>query len=184
MEMTGTAIGSHAPDFELPGIDDRVHHLARYLEQYQAIAVIFMCNHCPYVQRYVDRLKKIQGDFKDKSFTLIGINSNDATEYPQDSFENMKTFATERQLNFLYLRDANQDVARSFGAQKTPQVFLLDQTGVVRYQGAIDDNPNEPDAVQVSYLRSAIAQLLSGESIDMNSTDAIGCSLKWRPSES
>lgn len=180
IETMGTAINSYAPDFELPGIDEEVHHLARYLEKFRAIGVIFMCNHCPYVQLYLNRLKEIQAEFQDRGVTLIGINANDATQYPDDSFENMKTFAANNQLNFPYIRDVAQDVAESFGASKTPEVFLLDQDGKLRYKGLIDDNADDPAAVQVSYLRSAIDQLLSDELLEPSSTDAIGCSIKWR----
>lgn len=178
--MEKTPIGSYAPDFELPGTNDEVHHLARYLEKYRAIGVIFLCNCCPYVGLYVDRLKQIQVEFGDRDFTLIGINANDATQSPEDSFENMKTFAATHQLNFPYLRDPTQDVARSFGAKVTPQAFLLDREGVLRYSGSIDDNPEAPQSVVQSYLRNAIAQILSGETITPSHTQPVGCSLKWR----
>lgn len=180
IEMTATLTGSYAPDFELPGIDEKVHHLARYLENFQAVGVVFMCNHCPYVGLYLDRLKKIQADFEERGGTLIGINANDAELYPSDSFENMKTFAAKNQLNFPYIRDVTQDVAHCFGAQRTPEAFLLDKNGVVRYQGQIDDSANDPEAVRVPYLRNAIEQLLSGEPVTQASTEAIGCSVKWR----
>lgn len=179
-ETMGTPINSYAPDFELPGIDEEVHHLARYLEKFRAIGVIFMCNHCPYVKLYLNRLKEIQAEFQDQAVTLIGINANDANQYPDDSFENMKTFAANNQLNFPYIRDVAQDVAESFGASRTPEVFLLDQDGRLRYKGLIDDNADDAGAVQVSYLRSAIGQLLSDELLEPSSTDAIGCSIKWR----
>lgn len=180
MEMTGTPIGSYAPDFELPGIDDQVHHLARYLEKYRAVGVVFMCNHCPYVRLYLDRLKQIQADFLEQGVTLIGINANDALQYPDDSFENMKVFAEENQLNFPYIRDVTQDVALCFGAQKTPEVFLLDSQGIVCYRGQIDDNANDATAVQESYLENAIRQLSNTRPIEVSQTEAIGCSLKWR----
>jgi len=180
MEKTGTLIGGYAPDFEIPGIDGTVHHLFRYLEKFRAVGVVFMCNHCPYVRLYLDRLKQIQAEFQGQAFTLIGINPNDADQYPDDSFENMKRFAAENQLNFPYLRDVTQDVAFTFGAQKTPHVFLLNQRGVLCYGGAIDDSPNAPDAVQVTYLRAAIAKILAGEPITPTSTEPVGCSVKWR----
>jgi peroxiredoxin len=176
----GTPINSYAPDFELPGVDEEVHHLARYLEKFRAIGVVFMCNHSPHVQLYLNRLKELQAEFQDRGVTLIGINANDANQHPDDSFENMKAFATNNQLNFPYIRDVAQDVAESFGASKTPEVFLLDQDGRLRYKGLIDDNADDAGAVQVSYLRSAIDQLLSDESVEPSSTDAIGCSIKWR----
>jgi len=180
MEKTGTLIGGYAPDFEIPGIDGTVHHLFRYLEKFRAVGVVFMCNHCPYVRFYLDRLKQIQAEFQEQSFTLIGINPNDADQYPDDSFENMKRFAADHQLNFPYLRDVTQDVAQTFGARKTPHVFLLNQKGVLCYNGSIDDSPNVPDAVQVPYLRHAIAQVLTGTPIIPTATEPVGCSVKWR----
>jgi peroxiredoxin len=139
-----------------------------------------MCNHCPYVRLYLDRLKQIQAEFQDQGFTLIGINSNDATQFPDDSYENMKRFASDNQLNFPYLRDETQDVAQTFGAKKTPHVFLLNREGVLCYSGCIDDSPNDAGMVQVNYLREAIAKILNGESITPTSTDPVGCSVKWR----
>ena len=180
METTGTPINGYAPDFELPGIDEDVHHLSRYLEKFRAIAVIFMCNDCPYVQLYLNRMKELQADFQDRDVTLIGINANDPNQQPDDSFEKMKLFAANNQLNFPYIRDVAQDVAESFGASKTPEVFLLDQDGRLRYKGLIDDNADDAAAVGVSYLRSAIDQLLKSEPVEPSSTEAIGCSIKWR----
>ncbi|NJR64430.1 MAG: thioredoxin family protein [Leptolyngbyaceae cyanobacterium CRU_2_3] len=180
MEMTDSSIGSYAPDFELPGTDGLVHHLTRYLERFQAVGVIIMCNHCPYVRLYLDRLKQIQTDFQNQGFILIGINANDDQSHPEDSFERMSAFATEHQLNFPYLRDLTQDVARSFEAARTPEAFLIDGLGIVRYRGAIDDDPQNPQAVQAPYLRNAIAQLLALQAITVHSTTALGCSVKWR----
>lgn len=180
MEEIGTAIGGYAPDFELPGTDGSVHHLFRYLEKFRGVGVVFMCNHCPYVRLYLDRLKQIQSDFEAQSFTLIGINSNDAEQYPDDSFENMRGFVSGNQLNFPYLRDVTQDVAQSFGAEKTPHVFLLNCEGILCYSGCVDDSPNQPDAVQTAYFRDAIAQILTGEPVKPTSTKPVGCSIKWR----
>jgi peroxiredoxin len=173
-------IGQYAPDFELPGIDGNVHHLARYLDKFQAVGVIIMCNHCPYVHRYLDRLKQIQTDFQAQNFTLIGINANDEQQYPADSFDKMKAFAAENQLNFPYLRDVTQDVAQSFAAQRTPEAFLLNQSGVICYSGAVDDNVQDPAAVQVHYLRDAITQLLASQAIAQSAAPAVGCTVKWR----
>jgi peroxiredoxin len=180
METVGTSIGSYAPDFELPGTDGSVHHLARYLEKHRAIAVVFICNHCPYVKMYLDRLKQIQTDFESQGFTLIGLNPNDEKQFPQDSFDNMKTFVADHQLNFPYLRDVTQDVAQAFGAAKTPHAFLLNQNGVLCYRGAVDDNAQNPSAVNTQYLRDAIVSVLNGQAPLPVSTDPIGCSVKWR----
>jgi peroxiredoxin len=180
MEALGTAIGGYAPDFELPGTDGAVHHLARYLEKYPAIGVVFICNHCPYVQFYIERLKQLQQDFGGRGFMLIGINSNDAEQYPADGYEQMQAFVAEKSINFPYLRDMTQDVAQTFGAEKTPHVFLLNQKGVLCYAGAIDDNAQDAAAVNVRFLSNAIEQVLSGQPIQPAATSPVGCSVKWR----
>ncbi|MBZ8180624.1 thioredoxin family protein [Oscillatoria salina] len=173
-------VGQYAPDFELPGIDGQVHHLSRYLEKFRVVAVIFICNHCPYVRLYLDRLKEIQDRFESEGFTAIGINANDTDKYPEDSFEKMKSFAMEKKLNFPYLWDPSQDVANCFDARVTPEVFLIDNAGVVRYRGKIDDRPEDPEAVQNHYLRDNIVALLSSEQVTTSITEAIGCTIKWR----
>ncbi len=178
--MDSPLIGQYAPDFELPGTDGAIHHLSRYLDRHRAIAVVFMCNHCPYVKLYLDRLKQIQAEVQSQGVAPIGINPNDEKQFPEDGYEKMQAFVTEHQLNFLYLRDLNQDVAQAFKALKTPHVFLLDQKGIVRYAGAIDDHAQTPNAVKVPYLKNAIAGLLNNQTIAPVSTDPVGCSIKWR----
>lgn len=180
MEKPIPPIGSYAPDFELPGVDGEVHHLARYLEKYRAVCAIFISNSCSYVDSYLSRLKQIQTDFEDRGFISIGINANDASRQPEESFEKMKAFAKEHQLNFPYLRDPTQDVARCFGASIVPECFLLDSQGVLRYRGSIDDNPQAADAVKLSYLRNAIEQLLNDRAVTPNYIPPIGCALTWR----
>lgn len=179
-EIHPTSVGDRAPDFELPGVDDEVHHLTPYCQKYQAIATIFMSNACPVVQGYLERLKHLQNEFQTQNVIFIGINANDADKVPQDSFENMKTFAAQQELNFPYLRDPSQDVARSFGATTTPEVFLLDRGGFIRYRGAIDDNPEFPEKVEHFYLQDAIAAVLQNRDVSPQSTEAIGCALQWR----
>ncbi|MEH1833366.1 MAG: thioredoxin family protein [Nostoc sp.] len=180
LETIDTPIGSYAPDFELPGIDDQVHHLRRYLEKFRAVGVISMCNHCPYVEWYLDRLKNIQAEFTPKGFTLIGMNGSDGDHNTRSSFENMKAFALHHQLNFPYLWDSTQDVTRSFGATKTPMAFLIDTNGIVRYKGQIDNHPQDPLSVGEDYLRAAIASLFLDEEIDIPQTEPIGTTLIWR----
>jgi hypothetical protein len=92
----------------------------------------------------------------------------------------MRAFASHHQLNFPYLRDVTQDVARGFGVEKLPQVFLLDRAGIVCYIGQIDDNADDIEGVRVPYLRQAIAQLLDGKTIHPDSTEPVGCQVKWR----
>jgi peroxiredoxin len=171
-------VGNYAPDFEIPGTDEEVHHLARYIDKYQGIAVIFLSNQCPHVKAYLDRLKQIQNDFTSQGFTIIGINSNDSKQFPAEDFDSMKTFAEENNLNFPYLRDTTQDVARAFKVSHTPEVFLINKNWTVVYQGQIDDNYQESSEVKNAYLRDNINALLKGEEIKIKSTDAIGCTIK------
>jgi peroxiredoxin len=179
VEKIGTPVGSYAPDFELPGIDGQVHHLSRYLEQWKGVGVIFLRNHCSFVHSCLDKLKQLQSEFHKQGFTLVGINADDVQQYPQESFENMRKFAREEDLNFPYLWDSTQDVANGFGVEKIPEVFLIDATGTLRYRGRID-NTQVPEAEQVPYLQNAIAALLAGEEIVPRSTKAIGSPFEWR----
>ncbi|GAB4218372.1 MAG: thioredoxin family protein [Synechococcales cyanobacterium] len=167
----------YAPDFELPGVDGEVYHLRRLLPTAEAIAVIIMCNHCPYVQAAIDTMKAIQTDYQGR-VQLIGINPNDDQRYPQDSFDKMKVFAQERGLNFPYLRDPTQDVALGFKAKVTPEAFLIDPQGVIRYAGGIEER--YPTGTGSTGLRLAIEQFLHSQPVAVDCT-AMGCSVKWKP---
>lgn len=180
IEMRGTPIGSYAPDFELPGTDTQVHHLSKYLELYQAVVVVFLSNQCPYVQSYLPRLKQLQADWQERRLAVIGINANDTLHAPEESLENMRSFAEQQQLNFPYLRDVNQDVAKCFGASKTPEAFLMNQEGVLCYKGAIDDCPDAPSEVTQNYLQDAVARVMTANSVDTPQIEAMGNSILWR----
>jgi len=180
MQTSETIIGRYAPDFELPGITGEVHHLRTYLERYSAIGVVFMANRCPKVRQYLDRLKQIQSEFSHRNFTLVGINPNDGDGDPEESFEKMREFKTEFDLNFPYVRDVTQDVAKGFNVEVTPQAFLIDKSGRVCYGGAIDDNADDPNGVQQAYFKDAIVRLLENGDVDPFSTEAIGCAVQWK----
>lgn len=181
LETIDTPIGSYAPDFELPGTDNEVHHLSRYLEKFRAVGVVTMTNNCPYVKLYLERLKNIQAEFCGERFTLIGMNGSDAIANPSENFEKMQAFGKIQNLNFPYLWDSTQDVTRSFGGTKTPTAFLIDRDGVVCYKGQIDNNPhNIPGVVGKHYLKLAISSVLKGEEIAPKETEVIGTYLTWR----
>lgn len=173
-------IGQKAPDFSLPGVDDQTYSLSDLLEKHQAIAVIFSCNHCPYVQAWEGRMINIQRDYRAKDVALIAIGSNDAEKYPDDSLPKMKERARQQRFNFLYLRDETQEVARAYGGTHTPHVFLLDSDGIVRYRGAIDDNYVDPAVVRSHYLRDALDAVLDGTTPALADTRAVGCTIKWK----
>jgi peroxiredoxin len=173
-------IGDAAPVFaDLPGVDGKNHSIGDFKDS-KALVVIFSCNHCPYVHAYENRMVEIQRDYADKSVQIVTINSNDDTNYPADNFENMKKRAREKNFNFPYLRDASQEIARAYGAQRTPHVFLFDQDRILRYTGKIDDNWENPAGVKQRFLRDAIDSVLKGEGPKEPSTFAIGCTIKWK----
>ena len=118
--------GDIAPDFELMGIDDKMHSLNDY-GIIKGILIIFMCNHCPYVKAKVDALNELF-EKCGKDIAIIGINSNDSTDYPEDSFENMKETAKEKGFEFDYLVDETQEIAKKYGAMCTPDPFLFNST--------------------------------------------------------
>ncbi|HHH40656.1 MAG TPA: thioredoxin family protein [Chloroflexi bacterium] len=177
--MANLKPGDRAIPFTLPGVDDKEHSLSDYADK-EAVVVIFSCNHCPYVQAWEDRMIQIQADYADKGVQLIAISANDAKKYPADSFPKMKERAREKGFNFPYLYDETQEVARAYGAERTPEVFLFDKAGVLRYHGAIDDNYEDPNAVRHHYLRDALDAVLAGQDPPVQETPPVGCTIKWK----
>lgn len=173
-------VGRYAPDFELPGIDGAVCHLARRLELHRAIAIVFLSATCPTSRQVLPRLKQLQSDFADQGFTVIAISANDRVQVPEDDRPGMERFAAEQSLAFPFLRDVTQDVARAFSVTYTPEVFLLDQESRIRYQGTIDDSPNDGEQVTQPYLSSALQDLLAGQEIKLAETEAEGTPIAWR----
>lgn len=172
-------LGHIAPDFSLPGIDGKNYSLSDFAAN-PLLLVIFSCNHCPYVQAYEERIKKLQNDFRKDGLQIVAINANDADKYAEDSFEEMKKRAAVRGFNFIYLRDESQQTAKAFGAAFTPELFLFNNERKLIYTGKIDDNWREPEKVQTKYLQNAIEEYLRGEEISVPETYAIGCTIKWK----
>ena len=172
-------IGDSAPDFSLPGVDGKAYSLSDFKGK-KILVIVFMCNHCPYVQAYIERIKSIQNDFGIKGVQVFGINANDEVNYPDDSFEKMTEFHKQRKLNFPYLRDEDQTVANAYGAQCTPECFVFDGERKLRYHGRIDDNYKDENAVKVFDLRNALNALMHNQKVAIELTPAIGCSIKWR----
>lgn len=177
--MKKLAIGQRAPDFTLPTIDGHDRALQSFKDK-RVIVVVFTCNHCPYAQAYEDRLVAIQRDYADKGVQLVAVNSNDAAGYPEDSFDNMFKRAQKKQFNFPYFRDEPQRVANSYGAEYTPEVFVLNAKFEVCYIGRIDDNWQHPEKARSHDLREAIDAVLTGQPVKNPVTHAIGCTIKWK----
>lgn len=142
--------------------------------------VVFTCNHCPYVKAWEGRLTELGNTFQAQGIGMIFINSNDAAKYEEDSFESMQARATKLGLKVPYVVDATSDVARAFGAGKTPEVYLFDATGKLVYQGTVDDNAEKPEAVSKTYLKDALTAVAAGQVPAVQQTKALGCSIKFR----
>ena len=167
-----TAIGDRAPAFALPDTDG----VERALET--PAVVVFTCNHCPYALAWHDRIAGAARDYPDVHF--FAINPNDAERYPRDSADAMRErVERERGWPMPYLRDESQDVARAYGAKTTPDLFVVDGAGVVRYRGAPDPDHQDP-SLNASWLRDALDSVLAGEDVARPETDPIGCSVKWK----
>jgi len=172
--------GDRAIPFRLPGVDGRQHALDDYADR-DAVVVIFSCNHCPYVRAWEDRMVAIQRDYAPRGVQFLVISSNDPEQYPEDSFDRMKERAQEKGYNFPYLYDETQEVARAYGAERTPEVFVFDRDRRLRYHGAIDDNYEDPNRVRRHYLREALDAVLAGRQPEVAETPPVGCTIKWRP---
>lgn len=165
--------------FSLKGTEGKVHEPEDYAAA-RVLGVIFTCNHCPYAQAWEGRLIQSQRDYAGRGVQFLLINSNDPAKYPADNFEQMQQRATDKQYPFPYLFDATQEVAKQYGATRTPEIFLFDAGRVLRYHGAPDDNYEDAKAVRQSYLRDAIEAVLAGKTPAITETKPVGCSIKWR----
>jgi peroxiredoxin len=167
LDSVGLPLGSSAVDFQLKGVDGKTHSLKSFSDK--ALVVVFSCNHCPYVQAYEDRMVQLQKDYSAKGVTLVAINSNDDTGYPEDSYPNMIKRSKDRGFNFPYLRDDTQEIARKYGAICTPHVFAFDQHRRLQYKGRIDDNRN-PESVKTKDLRDALDAIIAGRKPSVQET--------------
>ena len=177
-QTTTLKLGDIAPGFSLPGVDGKTYRLEDFSSA-KALCVIFMCNHCPYVKATIDRIIAIQRDYAGNGAAIVGINSNETVNHPEDSFDYMVQWAKEKSFNFPYLRDDSQDIARAYGAERTPHIFLFDAQRKLRYTGAVDDNTQDATKAKRHYLREAIDALLAGQAVKDAETHAIGCTVKW-----
>ena len=178
----GLKIGDDAKDFSLKNIDGSMVSLASYSAD-NGLVVIFTCNHCPFSKAYEDRIIQINSMYAEKGFPVIAINPNDEISVPEDSYDNMKIRAKEKGFVFPYIQDATQQIAKTYGATRTPHVYLLkNNSGVfsIAYIGAIDDNHSDAENVKEKYLANAIESLMQNKSANPDFTKAIGCSIKWK----
>lgn len=179
VEGEGLAIGAEAPGFELA---DTAGESVELPERGEAAAtvVVWTCNHCPYALAWHERICDVAREYRDAGVRFIAINSNDADRYPADSPERMRERMEGEDWPMPYLHDADQSVAREWGARTTPDLFVLDDALQLQYRGAVDGDHQDPTQRAI-WLRGAIESVLSGESPDPAETEPVGCSIKWRP---
>ena len=168
--------GDTAPDFDLEGIDGSRYSLETSTGM-EGLLVIFMCNHCPYVQAKMPAIVDLHEKFGER-IGFIGINSNDP-EYPGEGMENMKSFAAERGIAFAYVLDNTQEVAKAYGATCTPDPFLFDREQKLVFHGRINDAMEPGDEAKEHTMEMKIQQLLAGEEIADEFKPSMGCSIKW-----
>jgi thiol-disulfide isomerase/thioredoxin len=142
--------------------------------------VIFTCNHCPFAKKWESRIIELGKEYAGKGIGVVAINANDPKVAPDDSFEAMQTRAKEKGMTFPYVVDSTSDVARAFGATRTPEAFLFDKSGKLVYHGAIDDNADDAAKVEKAYLKLALEAVLNGTAVAEKETKSIGCSIKFR----
>ncbi len=171
--------GSKAPDFNLVGTDDEFYVLSE-MKGERAYLIVFMCNHCPFVKSKLAELNRINYEFKHQGLVVIGINSNDAAEYPEDSFAEMKKAVEEEKVEFTYLYDETQDVAKAYGAQCTPDPFLFDKDFKLIFHSRVDDSPKLGVSPKKTELHDAIKEFLEKGKISQKEHPSLGCSIKWK----
>ncbi len=183
MAVTSTmlSLGTKAPDFNLPDVvSEKIISLSDFDDK-KAFLVMFICRHCPYVQHIKSELARIGKDYKDKDIGIVAISSNDVNVYPEDASDSLSEMAKEEGFNFPYLFDETQEVAKSYTAACTPDLFLFDKDRKLVYRGQIDDSrPGNNVPVTGKDLRSAIDAVLSDKEVDPNQKPSMGCSIKWK----
>lgn len=175
------ALGSALPmgDVAMKNVDGRDVTLAASAGK-QGTLVLFLCNHCPWVKLWQPRIAAVGNAALKQGVGVVAVNGNDPADYPEDEFPVMVLRAKEVGYRFPYVVDATSDVARAFGATKTPEAFLFDASGRLVYHGAIDDNAKDAKKVKSRWLADAIAAVAAGKPVPVAESKALGCTIKFR----
>lgn len=177
-------IGDKAVDFKLKNVDGKMVSMEDYPEA-KGFIVVFTCNTCPFSKMYEERIIALDKQFKDKGYPVIAINPNDKKVQPGDSFDAMVERSAEKGYTFPYLYDETQEIATAYGATRTPHVYVLNKNNSslnVAYIGAIDNNHKDAAQADKRYVEDVVNDLLKGNNVSVNSTKAIGCTIKWKAS--
>ncbi|MBX7166526.1 MAG: thioredoxin family protein [Pirellulales bacterium] len=174
-------LGTAAPDFALPSTDGRTVSLSDFRDR-QALLVMFICNHCPFVKHIADELARLGRDYQSRGVGVVAISSNDAANYPDDAPDKMAAEVRARGYTFPYLYDESQDVAKAYHAACTPDFFLFDGQQRLVYRGQLDNSrPSNGRPVTGQDLRAALDAVLAGQPVAALQQPSIGCNIKWKP---
>jgi peroxiredoxin len=171
-------IGSAAPDFTLRATDGKTYSLKDFADA-KILVIFFTCNHCPYVTGSDEVTRQTVKKFETKGVKFVGINSNSPNTYPEDSFDNMVKRMKEHKFPWTYLYDDTQDIARAYGALRTPHFFVFDEKRKLVYTGRGVDNPRDTGRMTVNDIENAIAEVVAGKKVTTPMTNPIGCNVKW-----
>lgn len=171
-------LGAAAPDFTLPATNGTTYSLADFAHA-RVLVVFFTCNHCPYVTGSDHVTAATANAFADRGVRFVAINSNSANTYAEDDFEPMKQRMAEHQFPWVYLRDESQDVARAYGALRTPHFFVFDAERKLVYTGRGVDSPRDTSKMTVNDLENALQEIVDGKPVTTPMTNPIGCNVKW-----
>lgn len=174
-------LGTKAPDFLLPAANFNTNFNFEDCKGKKGTLVIFICNHCPFVIHVIDEIVMIANDYRVQGIGVVAISSNDIVNYPQDSPEKMADFALKNKIDFPYLYDASQEVAKIYDAACTPDFYLFDNRDKLIYRGQLDDSrPGNGIPVSGSDLRNAIDSLLYNRTLNDVQKPSMGCNIKWK----
>jgi peroxiredoxin len=172
------SLGDKAPPFALPGTDGKTHSLKDY-DKFDTLVVFFTCNHCPYVIGSDEVTRKTAEKFAPRGVAFVGINSNSKHTYPTDSFDHMVERMKINKFPWHYLYDESQDVARAYGALRTPHFYVFNKDRKLLYTGRGVDSPRDTSKMMVNNLDRALEEHLAGKLISVPLTNPIGCNVKW-----
>ncbi len=173
-------LGTQAPDFQLPECEGGTFSLSETAGS-KALLVIFMCNHCPYVKHVADQIKALADDYLPRGVAVVGVSSNDAAEYPDDSPEAMAKEKANRGYKFPYVYDEDQSVAKAYHAACTPDFYVFDADQKLVYRGQMDTSrPKSDIPVTGEDLRAALDAVLAGEKPSAEQRASLGCNIKWK----
>ncbi len=178
---TMTPLGTLVPKFRLKDTNSNYHYSFEDLKGNKGTLVMFICNHCPFVLHVIEEIVMIANDYRVQGIGIIAISSNDVAQYPQDGPEMMTEFAFKKNIDFPYLYDESQEVAKAFDAACTPDFFLFDAQDKLFYRGQLDDSrPGNGIPLSGSDLRSAIDAVIYNRSLASPQKPSIGCNIKWK----